>query len=126
MQRPVIIILLVLLMVGCGGDGDDEDNGPTLEPTAAAGRQVFRTHCAACHAVDGNRVVVGPSLDGLAVRAENRVEDLNAETYIYQSIIAPNEYIVEGFSSSAMPQNFAVDLTSEEVNQLVTYLLTLK
>ena len=126
MQRMVIVILLVLLMAACGGESDKEDSGPTLEPTAAAGRQVFRTHCAACHAVEGDRVVVGPSLDGLATRAESRVEDLDAEAYIYQSIITPNAYIVEGFSSSAMPQNFAVDLTSEEVNQLVSYLLTLK
>lgn len=126
MQRIVIVLVLVLLVMGCGNDADDDAKGPTLEPTAAAGRQVFRTHCASCHAVDGDRVVVGPSLDGLASRAGGRVEDLDAEAYIYQSITAPNEYVVDGFTGGAMPQNFAVDLTSEEVNQLVTYLLTLK
>jgi mono/diheme cytochrome c family protein len=126
MHRIIIVLVLSLLVISCSNDADDDNNGPTLEPTAAAGRQVFRTHCASCHAINGDRVVVGPSLDGLASRADGRVEDLDAEAYIYQSITAPNAYIVDGFTSGAMPQNFAVDLTSDEVNQLVTYLLTLE
>ena len=128
MRRIVIIFVLLFLLVACG-DNDKEkkdDKGPTLEPQAAAGRQVFRTHCATCHAVEGDRIIVGPSLQGVANRAGSRVDDLDAAEYLQQSIIAPNSYVVEGFVSGTMPQNFAVDLTSEEVDRLVTYLLTLK
>lgn len=126
MRRIVTVFVLILLLVGCGNDEGDDNNGPTLEPEAAAGRQLFRTHCATCHAVEGDRTIVGPSLEGVANRAGSRVDDLDAEGYLHQSIISPNAYIVEGFASGTMPQNFAVDLTSEEVDRLVTYLLTLK
>ncbi len=126
MRRIVMVFVLMLLLVGCGSNGGNEDSGPTLEPEAAAGRQLFRTRCATCHAVEGDRTIVGPSLEGIANRAGSRVDDLDAAEYLHESIVAPNAYIVEGFATGTMPQNFAVDLTSEEVDQLVTYLLTLK
>jgi mono/diheme cytochrome c family protein len=126
MRRIVIVFVVMLLLVGCGNDEGNENNGPTLEPEAAAGRQLFRTHCATCHAVEGDRMIVGPSLEGVANRAGSRVDDLDAAEYLHESIVAPNAYIVEGFATGTMPQNFAVDLTSEEVGLLVTYLLTLR
>jgi hypothetical protein len=38
----------------------------------------------------------------------------------------PNAYVVDGFPSGSMPQNFARDLTSEELENIVAYLLTLR
>lgn len=55
-----------------------------------------------------------------------RVEGLTAENYLRESIINPNDYIVEDFIEDAMPQNFGRDLTSEQITDPITYLLTLK
>jgi putative heme-binding domain-containing protein len=41
------------------------------------GRELFKTHCAACHQVDGEGQVVGPQLDGVGNRGlERLIEDL--------------------------------------------------
>ncbi|MBI5931407.1 MAG: cytochrome c [Chloroflexi bacterium] len=127
MRRLSLFILgTVLMLSGCGGGEKKAESH--LDPNTDAGRgeQVFKTHCAACHAVKGDRVVVGPSLAGVAKRAATRVEGLAAEDYLRESIIYPNDYTVEGFAEGAMQQNFATQLTSDEVNYLVAYLMTLK
>lgn len=116
------------LLVACGG-GDESKSIPEnqLDPTSleGMGEKVFISNCAACHAVKGDRVVVGPSLEGIATRAATRVEGQSAEDYLYSSILNPNDYIVEGFSEGSMQQNFASVLTSEEVTQVIAYLGTL-
>lgn len=124
MFRYLLIIIMIVLCAGCGSE-TDADSGPTLEPQAAAGQKLFQAQCATCHAVKGDRVIVGPSLQGVANRAGNRVDGLAASDYLHQSIISPNAYVVDGFAEGIMPQNFGRDLSSEQVDQLVAYLLTL-
>jgi cytochrome c2 len=69
--------------------------------------------------------VIGPSLAGIASRAAGRIEGYSAEEYIEDSILFPKDYLVEGFTDT-MPTNFGKDLTSEELNAVVAYLMTLK
>jgi mono/diheme cytochrome c family protein len=83
-------------------------------------------HCASCHTVAGDVVIVGPSLDGIATRAETRVPGMDAEGYLLESIIDPNNVTVPGYLPGSMQQNFTTQLTSEELDQIVAYLLTLK
>lgn len=121
-----LVILLTLLLAACGGGGES-DAAPALDPQSPEGKgeASFRTYCAACHAVAGDRVVVGPSLDGIAVRAAQRVPNQSAEDYLYDSILSPDKFIVEGFKEGAMQQTFGTTLSSEELDQIVAYLLTL-
>lgn len=128
MRRSLVLFLLMMGLVLSACGGDDENKEPTLDPNSPEGRgaAIFRANCATCHDVKGDRVIIGPALKGVATRAETRVEGLVPEDYLRQSIVHPNDYIVEGFSADAMPQNFGRDLTSEEINDLITYLLTLK
>lgn len=86
---------------------------------------LFQAHCAACHALVEDVIIVGPSLAHVASRAVDRVPGLSAEDYIRHSILYPDDYVVEGFAAGTMQQNFAGQLTSDEVNRLVAYLLTL-
>jgi mono/diheme cytochrome c family protein len=106
---------------------------PTTEATAvptqaaaapagdpAAGEQLFATNCSACHgAQDG----AGPALTGMGERAANRVAGMTAADYIHQSIVDPSAYVVDGFSD-IMPKGFANQLSAQEINDLVAYILT--
>lgn len=47
------------------------------KPDAAAGAQVFQTHCAACHQIGGQGGLLGPQLDGIGTRGAARLcEDI--------------------------------------------------
>lgn len=98
---------------------------PTLEPLAAAGQQVFNARCATCHALQPDVVIVGPALAGVATRAETRLPGYAARDYLEFSVLQPAAYIVEGYDN-VMPQNFGTELTSEELNAVTAFLLTLK
>ena len=81
--------------------------------------------CAGCHSLNEEEVIVGPSMYGLYDRSGDKVPGLSAEEYIYQSIVYPNEYIVEGYPANVMPQIF-INLSEEELQALVSYLKTIK
>ena len=63
-------------------------------------------------------MIVGPSLQGIGSRHD--------EAYIRQSILDPNAVVVEGFPADTMPAVWGTELSGEQVDQLVAYLLTLK
>lgn len=121
------LFLAALSLAACGGGKESDASEPQLDPNTDAGRgqALFKTFCSTCHAVRGDRVVVGPSLDGVARRAATRIPGFTAEAYLEDSILNPDHYIVEGYVPGSMQQNFDRQLTSEEVNYLVAYLLTL-
>jgi mono/diheme cytochrome c family protein len=92
------------------------------------GQAVFlQNACVACHTITGlSSGTVGPVLDGLATRAASRVSGLTAEEYIRQSILTPSAYVVDGFADGLMPQNFGTVFTTDQLNDLIAFLLTLK
>ena len=98
---------------------------PTGDP--AAGEQVFATAspltCSTCHSIDG-ATGLGPSLQGIATTAETRVPGLSAEEYITQSIMDPNAFVVDGFPSGLMPQNYGETLTTQDIANVVVFLLS--
>ena len=129
MRYGVIVglVLCSMLVAACGGN-EDADSKSRFDPDTPEGKgeQVFRANCATCHAIEGDRVIVGPSLNGIATRAGQRIEGLTAAEYIQQSILQPGAYVVEGFPDGAMPRNFARTLTTEQVDNLVAFLLKLE
>ena len=121
--KATFILLAALLMAACSTS--TEQAKPTLTPQQQQGQAVFNLRCAQCHATVPDTIVIGPSLYGIATRAETRVEGYDAEAYIERSILIPNFYLVEGFTDT-MPTNFGKELTSEELSALMSYLMTFK
>lgn len=93
---------------------------------AARGEQIFLAQpCHTCHA----DLSVGPALPGdppLAVRAETRRPGYSADLYLYESMVAPNAYVVPGFQQDIMPPEISETLTEQDLADLVAYLMTMK
>jgi nitric oxide reductase subunit C len=107
----------------------------------ALGQVVFRTAspaCNACHSLTLGANMAGPTLAGVATRAQQIVTSPDykgkakgVEGYISESITDPSAHIVSGAMYSAdgvsfMPNTFGKDLTPEQVAQLAAYLATFK
>ena len=77
--------------------------------------------CGACHRQAADRIA--PSFVGLAERASSRPDSPSAEVYIYESIMFPGKYIVEGYADS-MVKNYPDRLSTEELGDIIAYLLS--
>ncbi len=93
---------------------------------AGAGELVFQGAggCSACHSLQAGTVLVGPSQAGLSQRAPTRKPGYSAQAYIYESITNPNAFVVEGFQPDIMPKTFKDTLSSQQLADVIAFLLT--
>lgn len=111
------------------------------ENPIALGAAAFRSvapACNACHSTAPGVNMAGPSLAGVAGRAEKLIasseyqgEARDVKSYLVESIRSPSAYVVPGAMYSAngqsfMPNTYAHDLSAEQIDQLAEYLQTLK
>ncbi len=84
--------------------------------------------CGGCHFLPDANIagVTGPSWVGIATRADTRVPNQDARTYIQHSILYPNEFVVPGYPANLMPQNYGTLMDDTDLNSLVDYLLLQK
>lgn len=107
----------------------------------ALGEIVFKTStpaCAACHSLVPGAQMAGPSLAGVATRAQQTVgsaeykgQAKDADAYLRESIVQPSAHTVAGamYSTSGvsfMPATYGKDLTPDQIDHLVAYLATFK
>lgn len=81
--------------------------------------------CSTCHNINSDDPGVGPGMLSIAERAGERVPSMPAPVYVYNSIIHPEEYIVEGFQDGIMPVGYADVFTEGELYDIAKYLSTL-
>jgi len=117
-------LLMMALLAGCSSLVPSP--APTLTPLESRGRTVFETYCSRCHGTSGETVIVGPSLAGIATHGSARIEGMDAATYIRNSIENPIAYTVDGFPEGLMPPDLKDQLSQEELDALIAYLLTLE
>ena len=79
-------------------------------------------NCVVCHVLGDNHIA--PRFQGLADRAGARRPALSAEQYLFESIVDPGAFLVEGYAN-AMPANYAGRLGREEIGHIIAYLMTL-
>jgi mono/diheme cytochrome c family protein len=130
-----ILVFLMLALVACGGSGGDTSGESSGQDLVARGEELYKGQtigsasspgCVTCHSLEEGVTLVGPSHAGVGARAGTIVPGMSAEEYLRESILDPNAHIVEGFSPGVMYQNYANELTPEEVDALVAYMLTLQ
>jgi mono/diheme cytochrome c family protein len=121
--RIICILVAATLLAACSAT--TEEAAPTLTPLEQIGQSVYTVRCAQCHVLVPDTVVIGPSLAGIATRAGTRLEGYDAQAYIEMSILSPKDFLVDGFPDT-MPTNFGKELTSEEFEAVVAFLLTLR
>ncbi|MNJ63814.1 Cytochrome c [compost metagenome] len=111
------------------------------EDPIALGEALFRSAtpvCTACHSTAPGVNLAGPTLAGLATRAEHTLASPDyqgqadsVEGFIRESIVAPSRYLHPGDMYSAggtsfMPTTYADALSDQQLDQLVAYLATFK
>ncbi len=143
----LLLVVLSLVLAACGGGGGAKapaggggekpstGGGGPVTGDASRGKDLFNKTvigpksapgCVTCHSLEPNKTLVGPSLAGVAGRAGSRVSGKSAEEYLRESIVNPNAFVVEGFPSGVMYQNYGKELSEQEIADLVAFLLTLK
>lgn len=127
------------------GEGTASGLPPGARPVApdnapiAQGEALFRTAvptCQACHSMAPGVNLAGPSLAGLRTffekikaSGEYTGKATTAEEFVRESIVEPSAWLHPGPMYSAggvsfMPPNYGEDLSDEQVDQLVAYLLS--
>ncbi len=134
-----LVFTVGLLLTACA---DDALTNPPVKPAVLAafqtepkniqgdpvnGEKVFnRLPCLSCHNLDGAGQNNGtaPGLDHIGTTAATRLSGVNASQYLHHAVTNPQDLslpdyhkIMPSFSSSASPQ---------EINDLVSFLLSLK
>jgi cytochrome c551/c552 len=79
--------------------------------------------CNVCHGGQAADVVA-PSYELTAELAVERRPPLSAAAYIYEAIIYPGRYVVDGWPNS-MPQNYEEIIDSTDLGDMMAYLLQL-
>ena len=117
---PYVLLALFLLLVlgACNSSAEPAD------PLAADGKRLFNKNCISCHSLRPDLTITGPSLDGLASRAGQRMPGIDAREYLRLSITAPGDFLVDDFSNLMQP-DFAEKLSAEEMDALIAFLMTL-
>ncbi|MDX2160191.1 MAG: c-type cytochrome [bacterium] len=120
--RPIVTtdgVSVVAADVSVDVSGGDAERGAVLFAQSIGGQPA----CSTCHALDDTRIV-GPGLQGIAVRAAERVPGQDAAAYLYTSIVDPAAHVVEGYAN-IMPPTFAAVLDEAQRRDLVAYMLRL-
>ncbi len=130
--RRTLIIAGLLFLTACGAVAHGSLTGDPIK-----GQKLFSGEipivngnpptCASCHAVEvGEASPIGPNLSNIGNRAARTVEGQSAQEYLHTSIVDPDAYLAGGFQEGIMYRGYQQVLTSEEINDLVAYMLTLK
>lgn len=119
----------------------DPANSAADKDPIALGETVFKAStpaCTACHSLVPGAQMAGPSLAGVATRAQQTVgaadykgQAKDAAAYLRESIVQPSAHAVAGDMYSAsgvsfMPATYGKDLTPDQIAHLVAYLATFK
>ena len=134
-QMKIVLIVVSLLVVSlvataCGGGGGAVKPGDPARGKALYNQKTLGVKsaegCVSCHNYDETKGdnKKAPFTKCTGTRAATRVPGLTAEEYIRESFLTANAYVVENYSNGDMYQNWAKDLSKQQIEDLAAYLLT--
>lgn len=131
MRKPVLFVALILaLALAACGQPTPAGLGEVQIGEAAAGKQVFHEistpACGACHSLEPDNVIVGPSLAHIGTRALYQEAGQSAAEFLHRSIVEPDADRAPDFALGVMPTTYSAQLTEEQIADLVAFLLSLK
>lgn len=97
-----------------------QQSGSGSASSSIDGGEVFvSTGCGSCHALEAlgadAQGAIGPNLDTTLASKD--------AAYIEESIVDPSAEVAKGFPDGTMPQNYEADLSPEELQALVDFLV---
>src|SRR5687767_8060522 len=115
---------MIFIVTACGSGAEAKDSLPAPESVGdpAAGEAIFNTEhreapaCSMCHLVAGESNGYAPSLEGVAGRALNRIEGMDAVDYLRQSIVEPSAYDADPEGTTRMYEHFGETLSEAEID----------
>jgi cytochrome c2 len=126
-------LLLALLLVWATLAGCGQSNG---QGDAAAGERLYRETsqidpnlptCISCHPVTaGEAGNIGPNLSNVGARAAVTAPDQTPEDYLRAAIVDPDAYLAGGYQEGIHYRGYKQALSTQQVNDLIAYMLTLK
>lgn len=144
-MKKNLFVLLVVMMVGaliltaCGGGGDSQSSGETTRKSvpaayagktnplkgnadaATAGKETYTTYCASCHGETGKGD--GPAAASLQPAPANLADKAQSDSEDFLFWVIKEGGSAAGMSAS-MPAH--LDLSDDQIWQVVTFLQTLK
>lgn len=114
-------------------ENDASEDAASGEPSAEVVTALSKATCTGCHVIPGVPAavgMVGPDLSTIGVDGATRVDGMDAEAYIHESIVDPEAFIAPDCPTGACPPGlmspaFANMLSDDELNDVVAYLSTL-
>jgi cytochrome c553 len=129
-MRSMFSLMIITLLAACGAVSDaagDPARGKQLFDGAVALADARAPACATCHAITpGVDTGSGQSLAHIGDSAGAMVPGQPAEAYLRIAITDPDAYLAGGYQEGIMYRGYAQALTTQQINDLVAYMLTLK
>lgn len=129
MQTLLFLLSLLLSAFGISATPQEPAAPPAIVGDAVRGETIFRTGvnnsppCIACHALAPGGFALAPDMQGISERAGSRVEGMDADAYLRESILDPLAYQVSGFRP-IMFEGYADHFGDQELADLIAFLET--
>ena len=100
----------------------------TTDEMVTIGREIMEGKglCTTCHTIGQTGALRFPDLEGIGVRAAERIPGMSDVEYLAQSMYEPDMYVVEGFNPGMPVINKPpIGLTDQEILSVIAYLQSL-
>jgi cytochrome c2 len=120
-KKVVFLAVVGIILTACDREKTSIVQGQQLFEQKHIGKSLG---CITCHSLKSGENTLGPNLSGISTRAGLVQQGQTAKDYIYESIVNPDGYIVQGYEPGIMHATYVNELSEQDIQALVAFLLT--